>query len=390
MLGGRYRLESVIGSGGMATVWAAIDTELERPVAVKVISETLAGDAAFMERFRREARIAAAFAHPNVVRLYDFSAEAERPFLVMEQVGGGTLSDRSGPRATPVEPTTLALQLLAALDHIHSAGVVHRDVKPANILFDSAGAALLTDFGIAQPDDATRHTQTGLVIGTLRYMAPEVQRGQGATPRSDLYSLGIVLRDCFDELEPRLAGLVARLTAANPGERPPSAAAARAELENYSAETVALGTRTTAPLPAGGGGRGRTLGLGLLALALAAIAVAIATLGGDDDDAPAPVASPATTTVTEPAAEAPSPPAETTTPPAADPPEQAPPAPAQPASCDQLEADKEQFDEDRKAAEKSLADDKEAKEAAKAQFEQQKSALEEQIKACKDAEKAAG
>jgi eukaryotic-like serine/threonine-protein kinase len=193
-LGDRYRLERRIAAGGMATVWLARDRELDRDVAVKVLSDVLAEDPSYVARFRREARVAAQVSHPNLVRMFDYAGEAERPYIVMEHVGGGTLADRiRAGTADEVDPERLAQQLLGALEAIHAAGVVHRDVKPSNVLLDAKGDAHLTDFGIAQPEDATQLTDTGQVIGTLKYMAPEVLAGEQATERSDLSALGVVL-----------------------------------------------------------------------------------------------------------------------------------------------------------------------------------------------------
>ncbi|MGI8726665.1 MAG: protein kinase domain-containing protein [Solirubrobacterales bacterium] len=384
VLGGRYRLDEVIASGGMATVWAAEDTQLERAVAVKVISETLARDAAFMGRFRREARTAAALAHPNVVRVFDFSPEGDQPFLVMQRLRGGTLAERTatGP---PVDPDRLTHQLLSALGHIHDAGVVHRDVKPANILFDSHGDALLTDFGIARAEEATRLTQTGSVIGTLAYMAPELQRGEEATPRSALYSLGVVLRESFDELAPALTGLVATLTVADSAPRPSSAEEALAQLEGTTADTAVIGGEPTAVLPAAAAttsrsGRRRALILGLLgAAAAAAVALALAT-GGDDDEPSAEPPIAVTTTVTEPEPAEPAPAPDS-------PAEETPPASAGPPSCEQLEAQKDRLEERKKGAEERVKDDKEAKKEVKERFDERKQELDERIKACKEAEK---
>ncbi len=230
---GRYRLERLLGSGGMASVWLAHDDRLNRAVAIKVISDSLAVDDAYVARFEREARVAAGLSHHNLVKVFDYDAESDRPLLITEYVDGGTLAERlkdDGGQRLDFE--RLALDLLAALDHIHGAGIVHRDVKPANILFAEDGRALLTDFGIAHPEDATRLTQTGQVIGTLRYLAPEVAEGRPATPRSDLFSCGVLLREAAGEQMPsRLSGLVERLTATDPVRRPASAAEARASIE---------------------------------------------------------------------------------------------------------------------------------------------------------------
>src|SRR5215218_5779697 len=146
MLGERYRLERRIATGGMATVWLARDEELDRDVAVKILSDVLAEDPAYVTRFQREARVAARVSHPNLVRMFDYSGTAERPYIVMEHIGGGTLADRIRTAAEDVDPERLARQLLGALEAIHAAGVVHRDVKPSNVLLDTAGDAHLTDF----------------------------------------------------------------------------------------------------------------------------------------------------------------------------------------------------------------------------------------------------
>ena len=224
--GDRYRLEHLLGRGGMASVWLAHDEVLARPVAVKVLSDSIAADPEYLARFQREAQVAARLTHPNLVNVFDFSATEERPYLVMEFVEGGNLADRLAS-GMPVERGRIARELLAALAHIHGAGVLHRDVKPQNVLVGDDGRARLTDFGIAQPHDATSLTQTGQVLGTARYIAPEVMRGEPASESSDLYSLGILLRECpLDDGTPELDALVERLTDPEPDARPISAAEA--------------------------------------------------------------------------------------------------------------------------------------------------------------------
>jgi eukaryotic-like serine/threonine-protein kinase len=240
---GRYRLERVLGIGGMASVWLGLDQRLDRPVAVKVLSDTLASDPEYVRRFRREAQIAARLSHPNLVKVFDFEPQG-RPALVMEYVDGGTLAETANRPDTAVEVEALASQLLGALEHIHAAGIVHRDVKPANVLISKDGRALLTDFGIAQPEDATRITQTGQVIGTLRYMAPEVHEGERATPRSDLYSCGMLLRDYIDDDSPAgLRQLVDRLSERDPQLRPESAKRALSYLAGSSPSAAAAADR---------------------------------------------------------------------------------------------------------------------------------------------------
>ncbi|MGI8429353.1 MAG: serine/threonine-protein kinase [Solirubrobacteraceae bacterium] len=225
---GRYRLQRRLGSGGMATVWLAGDEHLSRAVAVKVISDALAADGRYRERFAREARAAASVAHPNIVPVYDYGQQGERPFLVMEYVPGGSLAAAiSNRNPEALDPTAVAVQLLDALECIHEAGLLHRDVKPANILLDVSGRARLTDFGIAQLQDATSLTQTGMVLGTLRYLAPEIVAGGKPGPAADLYAAGVVLRE-LTELQPapKLTALITALTAPDPTDRPASARAA--------------------------------------------------------------------------------------------------------------------------------------------------------------------
>jgi serine/threonine protein kinase len=226
--GGRYRLERLLGTGGMASVWLAQDERLEREVAVKVLADVLALDPSYVSRFEREARLAAGLSHPHLVSIYDYSANGPRPYLVLEYVGGGTLADRLRGRRRPDWDTgVLAEELLDAVGYIHRAGIIHRDIKPANVLIGFDGRARLTDFGIAQPTDATRLTNTGHVIGTRRYLAPELMSGDPATARSDLYACGVLLEECTrPDTPPGVQTLVTALTQEQPSRRPASAEAA--------------------------------------------------------------------------------------------------------------------------------------------------------------------
>lgn len=226
----RYRLERLLGRGGMASVWLASDQVLERPVAVKVLSDTIASDPEFLARFRREARVAAGLSHPNLIGVYDYAEGAERPYLVMEYVPGDNLAKLMSQNAG-IDCARLARELLGALAHIHAAGILHRDIKPQNLLIAPDGSAKLIDFGIALPKDATSLTRTGHLLGTARYIAPEVMTGEPATERSDLYSCGVVLRDCIGDNPPgHLRALVERLSSANPRGRPASAEEAAAQV----------------------------------------------------------------------------------------------------------------------------------------------------------------
>ena len=163
------------------------------------MADTLADDDRWLERFKREARAAAALSHPHIVKVFDFGIEEHRPYLVMAHISGGSLRDRLRDGGALPEPAGLARELLGALGHVHAAGIVHRDVKPGNILLDEHDRSHLTDFGIARPQDATAMTQTGMVLGTMRYLAPEVAEGEPATERSDLYAAGAVLREVAGE-----------------------------------------------------------------------------------------------------------------------------------------------------------------------------------------------
>jgi len=195
-LGGRYRLQERIASGGMGTVWAAEDETLHRRVAVKVLNEGLSADERFTERFRREARAVAGVSHPNIAGVFDYGEEDGRPYIVMELIDGETLADglaRMG-RLDPEETVRIGAAVADALALAHANGIVHRDVKPANIMLDRADHVRVMDFGIAATlEGSTGLTATGAVMGTSRYIAPEQADGERATPASDVYSLGVVL-----------------------------------------------------------------------------------------------------------------------------------------------------------------------------------------------------
>jgi serine/threonine protein kinase len=226
----RYLLERLLGRGGMASVWLARDLVLDRPVAIKVLSDTIASDPEFVARFRREAQVAAGLSHPNLVGVYDYAEGEERPYLVMEYVPGDNLAERVSQGAE-IDCEGLARELLGALAHIHAAGILHRDVKPQNVLLAADGGVKLIDFGIALPRDAPALTRTGNLLGTARYVAPEVMGGSPATERSDLYSCGVLLGDCAGGSSPhRLRALADRLAAPEPHRRPASAQEALARL----------------------------------------------------------------------------------------------------------------------------------------------------------------
>ena len=191
---GRYRLEELLGQGGMAEVWRAADERLGRTVAVKVIHSAHLRDGHFRERFHREARLVASLDHPNVLPVYDYGDEEGVPYLVMPYLDGGTLRDRMMGSPIPfAQAVSWIHQLADALDAAHAAGILHRDVKPANVLIRRDDRLALADFGIAKMvESPTGLTATGMVVGTPIYMAPEQAQGKPATPASDLYALAVL------------------------------------------------------------------------------------------------------------------------------------------------------------------------------------------------------
>jgi serine/threonine-protein kinase len=193
---GRYVLGRRLGAGGMSTVFEANDTVLERPVAVKLLAEHLADDQDFVYRFRREALSAARLQHPNIVQVFDSGQDpnTHRHYIVMEYVDGPSAADmlRERKQLEIDETIRLVRDACHGLDYAHRAGVVHRDVKPGNLLFaEEMGITKLADFGIAKAAEQTRITQVGSVLGTAAYLSPEQARGEEAGPPSDIYSLGV-------------------------------------------------------------------------------------------------------------------------------------------------------------------------------------------------------
>ena len=317
--GGRYRLERRLGHGGMASVYAARDTGLDRAVAVKLLAENLTGDEELRKRFLREARLAARLSHPNVVNVFDAGEDYGRPYIVMELVDGETLAERG--RVPPDEARRLAAQAARGLAHAHEAGLIHRDVKPGNLLLRRDGTIKIADFGIARAAEATALTQAGTVLGTAAYLAPEQALGEEVTPAADVYSLGAVLYELmtgrppfeFDSLAdlaekqramaitpvrelapeaPRdLEDLVMRCLARNPAYRP-SAAELVGELEPTTAPEP-----PTQRLPRAHVER-RRLWLvlaALLVLAAILLAVALSTRGSGSSPPPRQPAVPSIT-----------------------------------------------------------------------------------------------
>jgi serine/threonine protein kinase len=210
LLGGRYTLIQRIAFGGMGEVWAASDAVLGRTVAVKLLHPALSHDSGFAERFRAEARHTAGLAHPNIAAVFDYGEDDGTAYLVMERVVGQPLSQVIAERAPlPAKETTAILvQAAAALQAAHQGGVVHRDVKPANILVTPDGTVKLTDFGISRADASAPLTQTGQFLGTAEYLSPEQALGGPATAASDIYALGVVGYEMLTGLRPFDAGSV--------------------------------------------------------------------------------------------------------------------------------------------------------------------------------------
>ena len=196
VLDGRYRVVAPIGTGASAAVYLADDTTLRRRVAIKVLHAALATDQGFLKRFEAEAHTAAALSHPNIMRVLDWGEGAEGPFLVLEYLGGGslrTLLDRESA-LSPSQAVQIGIQTARALDYAHRRGLVHRDVKPANLLFDEEGRLAIADFGLARALAEAAWTEPGgAVLGTARYASPEQVKGQSLDGKSDVYALGLVL-----------------------------------------------------------------------------------------------------------------------------------------------------------------------------------------------------
>ena len=203
-LGGRYRLIELLGQGGMATIYRAVDTQLGRDVAVKLLRPEYLRDPDFSSRFRQEAQQAASLSHPNVVTVYDYGADASGPYIVMELVDGEDLATilKSSGALPPRQVARIGSAVARALAAAHAAGLVHRDVKPGNILIGRDGQVKVADFGIARAIAEAQLTLPGTTMGSVHYFSPEQARGESATTSSDIYSLGIVLYEMLTGVRP--------------------------------------------------------------------------------------------------------------------------------------------------------------------------------------------
>jgi eukaryotic-like serine/threonine-protein kinase len=276
IVGARYRLDEVIGRGGMSTVYRGLDLSLDRTVAVKVALDPLVErDPVYVARFKREARAAAALSHPGVVTVYDAGHDGPTRFIVMEYVRGRDLAEllrQAGPLA-PARAAQIAAQIADTLAAAHAAGIIHRDVKPGNVMITDGGSVKVLDFGIARFAGSGTLTQTAAVLGTAPYMSPEQAMGQPADARSDIYSLGCVLYEMLtgkppfmadlpaavmhqhvrvapkppsaleEAIPPALDALVLQMLAKSPEDRPQTGAEVRDRL-------LAPATAATVPLPA--------------------------------------------------------------------------------------------------------------------------------------------
>ncbi|HZU79192.1 MAG TPA: serine/threonine-protein kinase, partial [Acidimicrobiales bacterium] len=225
VLAGRYRIESGIGSGTSAHVFAARDVTLQRRVAVKVLHPALTGDQAFLRRFRAEAQAAASLSHPNVLAVYDWGEDDTGPFLVLEFLGGGSLRDLldEGRRVSLSQAVAIGIQASEGLAYAHGRGFVHRDVKPANLLFGEDERLRIGDFGLARALAEAAYTEpVGATVGTARYAAPEQAQGRPVDGRADVYSLALVLYEAVTGVVPfaadtTLGTLMGRVGARLPG-----------------------------------------------------------------------------------------------------------------------------------------------------------------------------
>jgi serine/threonine protein kinase len=330
----RYRVVRPLGHGGMSTVDLAHDIELDREVAIKRLAENLARDDDLRARFQREARLAARLAHPNVVQIYDVGEDDDgRPFIAMEYVPGVTLAELVGQRGPlpPGEVAELGVQACRGLAAAHAAGLVHRDVKPQNLLLRSDGVLKLGDFGIAFGVEGTRLTMVGTVLGTAAYLAPEQARGEEVTAAADIYATGAVLYELLTGRPPRslstlaelsetpaipapqhtprkIAAIVMRCLAADPADRPTSAAGLAAELAATlpASQTLPLpdhpslqATEIMAPRSSRARRRPKALHILVAAAAIGVTAGAVAALSTGGSPAPKPAPAPKVAVIPE-------------------------------------------------------------------------------------------
>jgi serine/threonine-protein kinase len=243
-IAGRYRIEGRLGVGGMSTVHLALDSRLERHVAIKLLAEHLADDPTFISRFRREALAAARLVHPNIVQVFDFGFDAghHQHFIVMEHVPGNSCAEllRDRGHLDLEEALGIVTQACRGLEYAHRNGVVHRDVKPGNLLVSDNDVVKLADFGIARAVDQSSITQVGSVLGTAAYLSPEQARGEEAGPRADLYSLGVVTYQLISGRLPYEANSLSELALKQQRESPTPLDQLNPEVPHALAQAVAM------------------------------------------------------------------------------------------------------------------------------------------------------
>jgi serine/threonine-protein kinase len=281
---GRYRLDELQGHGPMSEVWRAHDDTLDRTVALKILSPT-----ADLGRFRREAQAAAALAHENVMRVFDYGEDEAGPFMALEWLPGGTLEDRLAQGPLPPDEThRVAVGIAAGLAHLHSRGLVHRDLKPANVLFDEEGRTKLADFGLARSAAGTGTlTDAGTVLGTAAYISPEQAAGEPAGPASDVYSFGVILFRMLTGALPFTADNAVALVNMHRHETPPAVETLQPDAPpELAALTAAALRKDPSQRPADGAALLAALGAAPTMVAASADTEATRVL-------PAPVAAPA-------------------------------------------------------------------------------------------------
>src|ERR671919_2866768 len=239
-LSGRYRLDAQIGAGGMSTVYRALDQTLERRVAIKLMHREISSDSDQLERFRREARAVASLSHPHVVTVIDFGEDDDHPYIVFEYVEGETLKDRLRRigRLPVAEAVAYAIEIGRALECAHTNLLVHRDVKPQNVLIDPEGRAKVTDFGIARELESDGLTKTGRVLGTTDYVSPEQALGREVDARSDIYSLGVLLYEMLTGEAPFQAETVVGVAMKHVNEEMPDVQKRRPDCSSALAAVV--------------------------------------------------------------------------------------------------------------------------------------------------------
>lgn len=281
----RYRLDSRIAKGGMGEVWKAYDLELNRPVAIKALRGDIIADSTKLVRLRAEAHNSANLAHPNIAALFEYYEHDGIGFLIMEYVPSKSLAQiyKAEGRMDPGRLLPILIQVARGLYVAHSHGVIHRDIKPANIMVSDSGEVKITDFGVSYSTNQAQITQEGMVVGTAQYISPEQAQGKHATPRSDIYSLGVVAYEGLaghrpftgatpadiaaaqvndpvpplpDDVDPQIAAYVMRMLAKDPKDRPQNALEVSGELGRLERDVLDARTNSFPAVGSGSGLRG--------------------------------------------------------------------------------------------------------------------------------------